>query len=404
MGISAPHTSFILVLALVGLDTTLSQPGKPRSGVPSIQTSLHGERKCLDPVTASSLPSDVKSFDLSSFRGGAKEVAVVNENEQESSRLSVQAVSSKVQSVGDSYRHLKRTRFFTLLLLRVAFVLISPLAAVAVILTMAFSLILTALRIIFLNFCFRDTSNLVYAATRAAIAILLACITGIFSPPFAVFGVLAAVSLAGLDMAEPLLRIRYRRQMRKLKHLHKLITDPILMETMGAVLQGAQAIALASARAAESSGRSAARGARTIASASGRSAAGLAVRGKQAVGDASRRGKQAMDDIAAKELVETLLESSGAVRLRETVQSKMPSSVSSWAEDQYQSLLRSGALEAAVSRILEALGNELSGAFEFLPYLEALEEVRKKQGHTILDRKPMLAFVGRKEGGKGKKQ
>eukprot|EP00566_Odontella_aurita_P028866 CAMPEP_0113592048 /NCGR_PEP_ID=MMETSP0015_2-20120614/37621_1 /TAXON_ID=2838 /ORGANISM="Odontella" /LENGTH=147 /DNA_ID=CAMNT_0000498523 /DNA_START=790 /DNA_END=1233 /DNA_ORIENTATION=- /assembly_acc=CAM_ASM_000160 len=141
---------------------------------------------------------------------------------------------------------------------------------------------------------------------------------------------------------------------------------------MEVVLRGAQAVASASARAAESSRRG---------------AIGLTSRGQKAIGQGaaslSRQGRQAMDGSTANELVETLLESTGAVRLRERVQNTMPSSVAAWAEDQYQSLRRSGAFEAIISRALDALGKELSGAAEFLPYLEAIEVVRRKQGHAV---------------------
>uniref|UniRef100_A0A7S4JSX6 Uncharacterized protein n=1 Tax=Odontella aurita TaxID=265563 RepID=A0A7S4JSX6_9STRA len=340
-------------------------------GILLTRLSLHIAPKNVG--TKSTFPTLTADLDLVlSLRGGAKEEPVANAIQQKEPGLSSHVVSAKVRSVGKTYRHVRRKQFFTMVLLRLAFVLMCPMAAIVLVITVALSLVLTALRIVFLNFCFRDTSRIVYAATRAALAILLACITGLLSPPFAVFGVLAAVSLAGLDMAEPLLRIRYRRQMRKLRHLHRLITDPVLMETMEVVLRGAQAVASASARAAESSRRG---------------AIGLTSRGQKAIGQGaaslSRQGRQAMDGSTANELVETLLESTGAVRLRERVQNTMPSSVAAWAEDQYQSLRRSGAFEAIISRALDALGKELSGAAEFLPYLEAIEVVRRKQRHAV---------------------
>ena len=147
--------------------------------------------------------------------------------------------------------------------------------------------------------------------------------------------------------------------MKKLAHLHKLITDPVLMETMGVVIRGASAISAAAVDVGH-----------TI---------------QQEAGTKVKRGiKGAKHSVqnsstATTELVENLLNSSGAIKAKETIENKLPSPVVSWGKDQMESLRKSGALEAAATRALEALRKDLSGAAAFMPYLEAIENVRQKQ-------------------------
>ena len=62
-----------------------------------------------------------------------------------------------------------------------------------------------------------------------------------------------------------------------------------------------------------------------------------------------------------------------------TVQSKAPPAVWKWAQEQYDSLKKSGLLEAAAQQALQALQSELQAASEFLPYLNAIEQVRRQQ-------------------------
>jgi len=271
----------------------------------------------------------------------------------------MEVLHDKVETMKQRAKSIKRKEFLALLGLRVAFVLLFPFAVVGFGLTFGVSILLLALRILTLNFCFRDVSKISFAFMRATVSLLLACVTGIISPLFATFGLLAALSVALLEMAEPILRIRYARQMKKLAHLHKLITDPVLMETMGVVIRGASAMSAAAVDVGHSVQQK----------------AGTKVR--RGLGSAKHSVKNS--SAATTELVENLLNSSGALRAKETIENKLPTSVVSWGKDQMDSLRKSGALEVAATRAIEALRKDLSGAAAFMPYLEAIENVRQKQ-------------------------
>ncbi len=143
--------------------------------------------------------------------------------------------------------------------------------------------------------------------------------------------------------------------MKKLAHLHKLITDPVLMETLGVVIRGASVLSSAAVEAGQSV--------------------------QQSTTKKVRKGLLMVQEKknASAELVETLIQSSGAIEAQRVLETKLPTPVVSWGKDQWESLRRSGALEAAATRALQALRNDLSGAAAFLPYLEAIEQVRKQQ-------------------------
>ena len=149
----------------------------------------------------------------------------------------------------------------------------------------------------------------------------------------------------------------YKRQMKKLAHLHKLITDPVLMETLGVVIRGASVLSSVAVEAGQSV--------------------------QQSTTKKVRKGllmvKEKQTNNASTELVETLIQSSGAIEAQRVLEKKLPTPVVSWGKDQWESLRRSGALEAAATRALQALRKDISSASAFLPYLEAIEQVRKQQ-------------------------
>jgi len=80
------------------------------------------------------------------------------------------------------------------------------------------------------------------------------------------------------------------------------------------------------------------------------------------------------------QLVEQLVQSSGAVKsVLDDFQQRAPKPVWEWTKQQYKALKDSGLLEEAASRAMQALEGELEMASAFLPYLDAIEKVRKQQ-------------------------
>lgn len=192
---------------------------------------------------------------------------------------------------------------------------------------------------------------------------IFASLTGIFLPVFALFGLVASVATAACEIAEPILRIRYQRQLKKLRHLQKILTDPVLMETMEYLLRGAEAVSLATAAQVDKAGRHV-----------GKAGAGVS---RFALGAGKKTAQQIQDNSV--QLVETMLASPEIQNIRQSIEQKMPSRLNEWTRDQWESLRKSGILEDAARAALHALKNELNTAASFLPYLEAIKEVRDKQ-------------------------
>ena len=148
-------------------------------------------------------------------RGGGSDkndrAVVVAEKQQQQQMSTMDVLNDKVSNMKETAKKIKRTEFWALLALRIAFIFILPLSIVAFGLTFVISLLLVSLRIITLNFCFRDVSKISFATVRITVSLIMASITGIISPLFAIFGLLASLSVAILEMAEPILRIRYAR-------------------------------------------------------------------------------------------------------------------------------------------------------------------------------------------------
>ena len=129
-------------------------------------------------------------------------------------------------------------------------------------------------------------------------------------------------------MAEPLLKMRYRREMKKIRHLQKLITDPVLLETLGVLMKNAKRLSNVASTNASNAAQKGFQKAKT---------------GVKTVGDTSEA------------LVAALVESGEAARIREMFENRVPESVSVWTSDQFDSLRKSGMLEMAANRALDAL-------------------------------------------------
>ena len=140
------------------------------------------------------------------------------------------------------------------------------------------------------------------------------------------------------------------------EHLNKLIHDPVLLDTLNMVMRGAAAV---SAAAGETTKK------------------GIEGTKKQT----RKAGKylQNKGEEASRDIVNALVTSGGVVAFGESLKRTLPPSVSLWGSEQFEALRKSGALEQAAGRVLNSLREDLVGAQSFLPYLEAIDGVRKRQ-------------------------
>ena len=99
---------------------------------------------------------------------------------------------------------------------------------------------------------------------------------------------------------------------------------------------------------------------------------------RQNAGPTARRYARQINDSSV-QLVETLLESSKAMEFQMAMQHRLPEPVMRWASDQIASLRESGMLEEAAARAVKALQSDLQQAASIMPYLEALQEVARKE-------------------------
>ena len=119
-----------------------------------------------------------------------------------------QSVSSRIQNVRDTTKKLRRTEFFALLGLRIAFLFLLPLSIVAFVLTLFITIVITIPRVLTFGFLLGDVSKVMFAVSRAFLTLLVASLSGIILPVFGVFGLIAGLSVAAVGVAEPLLRMR----------------------------------------------------------------------------------------------------------------------------------------------------------------------------------------------------
>lgn len=286
-------------------------------------------------------------------RGGSKSSPVVTPvSGDDVKRLSL---SRGVESVRVSRRQWKRKEVTALLLLRIGFLINLPFSILFLAISIVFWSITLVVRILTLNFAARELSTIAYAVCKALVALTFASLTGIFLPVFAMFGLIASLTGAAIEMAEPILRIRYRRILRKLQHLQKILNDPVLLETIDIMSRGAQAVTAATSS---------------------------QVHNVQNISQrAIKKGKSKYDgaqDTSA-QLIETLIQSPSSIAWQESIKKRLPNTVAVWTKDQVGMLRKSGMLEEAASHAINALSKskELSAAATLLPYIEAISKVQK---------------------------
>ena len=91
-------------------------------------------------------------------------------------------------------------------------------------------------------------------------------------------------------------------------------------------------------------------------------------------------GYVAASSLVSTEMIEQLVtEVSANSAWLADVKRKTPPALWQWSQQQYVTLKESGILEAAAKQALQALQGELESAAEFLPYLNAIEQVRREQ-------------------------
>ena len=95
-------------------------------------------------------------------------------------------------------------------------------------------------------------------------------------------------------------------------------------------------------------------------------------------------GYVAASSLVSTEMVEQLVaEISANSQVLADLQRKTPPAVWKWTQQQYASLKESGLLESAAKQAIQALHGELEAAAEFLPYLNAIERVRREQQERL---------------------
>ena len=121
-------------------------------------------------------------------------------------------------------RSLKRKQFWALLALRFGFALLAPLSLVGLAVLFVAGTVVHATFLLTFTFCGSQSRLILTSLTKAALAVFLASLCGTLLPVFAAFGLVISMLQCGLELTEPILRIRYQRQLRKIRHLHTLLT------------------------------------------------------------------------------------------------------------------------------------------------------------------------------------
>eukprot|EP00977_Amphora_coffeiformis_P015319 scaffold4510_cov183-Amphora_coffeaeformis.AAC.4 len=238
-----------------------------------------------------------------------------------------------------------RRQFWALLALRVGFALLAPISLVALAVLFVAGTVVHATFLLTLTFCASQTRMIMTSLTKAALAVLLASLCGVLLP-------------CGLELTEPILRIRYQRQLRKIHHLHTLLTDPVLVETLQQLLRGAGTVTAMTQRQLAASARAS----------------------QKKFAEMTESGYIAASSLLSTEMVEQLItEVSANSQFLQDLKTKTPPAVWRWTRQQYTALKESGLLESAARQAIQALQGELESASEFLPYLDAIEKVRREQ-------------------------
>ena len=141
-----------------------------------------------------------------------------------------------------------------------------------------------------------------------------------------------------------------------------MLTDPVLVETLQQLLRGAGAVTAMTQR----------------------SLVNSAKYSKRQIANMATSGYVAASSLVSTEMVEQLVtEISANSQFLIDLKDKTPPAVWNWTKQQYTSLKESGLLESAAKQAIQALQGELEAAAEFLPYLNAIETVRKEQQERL---------------------
>ena len=135
----------------------------------------------------------------------------------------VPSLSNQLHTVNRATRAWKRKQFWMLVALRFVYLLLAPISVLLWLVALAVSILVHVVYAITFSLVGGQVRIMTNAIAKAGLALLLASITGILLPVFASFGLVISVLQCGLELTEPLLRIKYQRQLRKIKHLHKLL-------------------------------------------------------------------------------------------------------------------------------------------------------------------------------------
>lgn len=119
---------------------------------------------------------------------------------------------------------LLRRQFWALLVLRVGFLLLAPVSLLALVVLFVAGTVVHATFLLTFTVFAGQSRLILTSLTKAALAVVLASVCGTLLPVFAAFGLVISVLQCGLELTEPILRIRYQRQLRKIRHLHTLLT------------------------------------------------------------------------------------------------------------------------------------------------------------------------------------
>mmetsp|Transcript_3683 Transcript_3683/g.5442 ORF Transcript_3683/g.5442 Transcript_3683/m.5442 type:complete len:264 (-) Transcript_3683:183-974(-) len=251
----------------------------------------------------------------------------------------------------------KRSEFKALLAVRLGSILVLlPVSLILLAISLVGWTLTLTIHLLTFGFTGRHVLHLTWVLTRISLSLLWASITGFLIPVFAVFGLVAFLSVALFELAEPILKIRYQRQLHKIRHLYKLMTDPILLETLDPMLRFAQDVSTHMTTSTTTTSKR------------------LMQKGKQMA-------------VGPQQFVDSLLTSSAVTDVQTKFKNRVSPSVYQWSKDQYVSLRKSGALEKVASQALEALRKDMDRAAGFLPYLEAIQQVRQTQQEAAQKKK-----------------
>lgn len=285
------------------------------------------------------------------------------------------SLSNRITAIRKSQKSLRFKQFLYIQLIsRIVFLLCIPISVIPLTLTLISTVFTLCLRIITLNFTNRETFSISFAFFRISFSLLLASVIGLINPIFSIFGFVATFSYLTVQLVEPVLRIKYRREMKRLKHLHKLMTDPVLLDTLDMLVTNSKRIA---DKATLQKDNRILKIKNHHHNNENKSPTGQPLRLTTSSSSSSSNLYAAENSQLAQILSESATSGIQNQQLIERVSKKMPSQLQTWSKEQYQSFLKSGMLEQGIQKALDALHTEIEQVREFIPYLEAIQKVQQ---------------------------